>query len=99
MNDKTVVPTEAIAAESVPEVAQNRRSGGQKRVRTHQPVSHTVRTSSGGFIAFKTLTRGMAIKMLCTECLGWGDDPTDCTSPHCPVYPWRGRTRRTLSRK
>jgi hypothetical protein len=38
------------------------------------------------------LTRATAIKAFCSECLGWETHPRDCTSTHCPLYPFRGRT-------
>jgi len=36
--------------------------------------------------------RKLAIRLFCTECLGWGDDPATCTAPLCPLYPFRGKT-------
>lgn len=58
------------------------------------PVSHTVRTKTGGTVTLN-ITRGKAIKMFCTECLGWETHPNECTSPLCPLYPYRGLTRAT----
>jgi hypothetical protein len=58
-----------------------------------QPHPHTVRTKDGGTKAFKHLSKAMAIKLLCTECLGWEVNPCDCTSRLCPVYPFRAATR------
>ena len=54
-------------------------------------VTNTVRTADG---KFKTLnyTRRQAIRLFCTECMGWSDDPKTCTAPHCPLYPFRGKT-------
>ena len=54
-------------------------------------VTHTVRMRDGTTKAL-TYGRNMAIKLLCTECLGFEGDPKDCTCPLCPVYPFRGRT-------
>ena len=58
-------------------------------------ATNTVRTKAGGT---KTLKYGRkkAILMTCCECLGWETDPKDCTSPLCPLYPFRGRTQATL---
>ena len=63
----------------------------QKRKRTTSLVSHTVRTRDGGK---KTLKYGrkQAIQLTCMECLGWEDSPKDCTSPLCPLFPFRGAT-------
>ena len=62
-----------------------------KGTRTPKAVLHTVRTRGGGKKTLK-LTRGLAIKLLCMECLGWEQSPADCTSQFCPVYPFRGTT-------
>jgi hypothetical protein len=54
---------------------------------------HTVETEDGGTISLR-LTRGLAIRLFCTECLGWEGNPkSDCTSRRCPLYPFRGYTR------
>lgn len=54
------------------------------------------RTADGGT---KTITcgRALAIYLKCMECLGWEGNPKrDCCSPNCPLYPWRGRTYKTI---
>ena len=61
----------------------------------NKSLRHTVRTRDGGTIALAYYYRTKAIKIFCTECLGWGDHPNDCTDPHCPLYPYRGRTMAT----
>jgi len=58
-------------------------------------VTHTVRTSSGGRKTIR-MTRGLAIKLMCTECLGWEGQPKECPSTLCPLYPYRGKTLKTL---
>jgi len=40
--------------------------------------------------------RKQAVHTFCTECLGWEQNPADCTDPMCPLYPFRGRTQATL---
>lgn len=52
---------------------------------------HTVRTRDGGTVTL-TVNRGAAIKLMCTECLGWDTHPRDCTAKLCPLYPFRGLT-------
>jgi len=48
--------------------------------------------ADGSLVSVK-MNRGKAIKAMCTECLGYeGNAKTDCTSPNCPLYPWRGKT-------
>ncbi len=63
----------------------------EKRARTASVALHTVRTRDGGTKAIK-YGRKQAILLLCTECLGWEDHPKDCTSPLCPLFPFRGIT-------
>jgi hypothetical protein len=73
-----------------------------KRIRptpgaTRRPkvASHTVRTRDGGKITLK-YGRKLAIRLFCTECLGWEDNPKDCTAPLCPLYPFRAGTMASL---
>ncbi len=56
---------------------------------------HTVRSKDGGTVTFKNYTKGNAIKIHCTECMGWETNPADCTSPMCPLFPFRKRTLAT----
>ena len=60
-------------------------------------VLHTVRTRDGGEKAIK-MGRRLAIFLMCTECLGWEGQPKDCTSPLCPLFPFRGATRASQRR-
>jgi len=64
----------------------------QESTKEFIPVSHIVRARSGENIAINGLTRSKAIKLFCTECLGWESSPAGCTSPLCPLFPYRGRT-------
>lgn len=57
-------------------------------------VTHTVRTKDGGRKTMK-ITRGLAIKLHCTECMG-DNHPSDCTSKLCPLHPFRGITRAAM---
>lgn len=55
------------------------------------PVKHFIRAKSGGTVEVE-LTRSKAIKAMCTECCGFGElHPKDCSSPICPLYPFRGK--------
>ena len=56
--------------------------------------NHTVRAKNGLLITLR-LTRKLAMACFCTECLGWEDNPADCTAPLCPLYPFRSKTLRT----
>ena len=57
-------------------------------------MKHTVRSMDGGTKDFAPYTRGLAIKLHCTECMGYESDPKDCTDPKCALFPYRGRTFR-----
>jgi hypothetical protein len=58
--------------------------------------SHTVRHQTGGTVQIDEYDWRKAIKVHCTECMGFGD-PKDCTDPLCALYRWRGRTYLTIS--
>ena len=51
-------------------------------------VKHEIRARDGGTETV-TLTPLTAIVALCRECLGFETDPKDCSSPLCPVFPFR----------
>jgi hypothetical protein len=54
-------------------------------------VDHIVRTADGRYKELR-LTRKLAMAAFCTECLGFEDNPAECTSPLCPLFPWRVKT-------
>ena len=60
-------------------------------------MKHTVRTRDYGttkkVVDIDSYTRGKAIKVFCTECLGFEDNPKDCTAKMCPLFPFRGKTQ------
>jgi hypothetical protein len=64
---------------------------GRECRRGYGQVAHTVRTRDGGQKAIK-YGRKQAILLMCTECLGWEGHPKTCTSPLCPLFPFRGIT-------
>ena len=57
-------------------------------------MKHVIRTRDGNTKKVD-YSRALAIKALCTECLGWEVHPRDCQSKMCPVYPFRGQTMAT----
>lgn len=62
-----------------------------EKKRSKAARTHTIRTKDGGTKEV-SINRGKAIKLMCTECMGWGEaDPKDCTAPLCPLYPFRGK--------
>jgi hypothetical protein len=54
-------------------------------------TEHTIRTTSNSTKKVK-IGRKMAIKLFCTECLGYETHPKDCTALLCPLFPFRGKT-------
>lgn len=59
-------------------------------------IKHKIRHRDGGEVEVD-LTRDLAIKMMCTECLGWGEDhPNNCTAPLCPLFPYRGKSMKAI---
>lgn len=65
---------------------------------TAQRKHHTMRTNTNGRVTL-LLNRKVAIQAKCTECMGWEGNPKDCTAILCPLYPFRGKTLRTYSKK
>jgi hypothetical protein len=62
-------------------------------------MKHTVRTSNNKTIEVNNYIRSMAIKLMCTECLGWETHPSECTSPLCPLFPFKGKTLKAIIRE
>lgn len=58
---------------------------------TGQSVEHVIRTRAGHTKKLR-YGRKMAVSLMCTECMGWENNPQDCTSPLCPLYPFRNYT-------
>lgn len=63
----------------------------QKRLRSPAKKTHTVRGAYGNVIEL-TLNRGKAIKVHCTECMGFESSPVDCESKLCALWPFRGKS-------
>ena len=56
-------------------------------------MEHQVKAKHGGLITVPGYGRAKAIKVFCSECVGWTGNPKkDCTSPTCPLYPYRGKS-------
>ena len=54
---------------------------------------HTIRSRNGGFVEVAPYGYTKAIRAMCMECMGWESDPVaDCTSPNCPLFPFRGKS-------
>jgi len=52
-------------------------------------IEHTIRADNGKTQTLK-LTPLTAVKKLCIECMGFQKhEVKHCTSPMCPVYPFR----------
>lgn len=55
-----------------------------------------IRTKAGGEKQL-IVNKSKAIKIFCTECMGWEAHPNECTSINCALYPWRGKSREATS--
>jgi len=53
-----------------------------------QTVTNELRLEVGGTKEV-TYSRTKAIKMFCTECLGFETHPKECISKNCALYPFR----------
>ena len=60
-------------------------------------MKHKVRTkeftSTKKVVEIDGYARAKAIKIFCTECLGYEDHPKTCTAPLCPLFPFRGKSQ------
>jgi hypothetical protein len=75
---------------------QKQKMQNARAARKGQPrksVVHTVRTADRGSVQIAHYTLRKAVACMCTECMGFEDSPVDCTSPMCPLYPYRRKTR------
>ena len=59
-------------------------------------LTHTVRCKDGRLVNFLRYGRKLAMACFCTECLGWETNPSECTAPLCPLFPYRVKTLRTM---
>jgi hypothetical protein len=76
-------------------LARWKREGGKRAPsKPTAAIYHSMKKRTGGLVSLK-LTPMLAIRCMCTECLGWEDDPEDCTSKECPLYPYRKKTTKT----
>ena len=78
-----------MVSEALKKASEAKKENGPKIVR------HTVRSRDGGTRTFSHFTRAKAIKVHCTECMGWSEHPDDCTSKKCGLFPYRGITQST----
>ena len=67
---------------------------GKRAMSRRGSARHSVRAADGGLLELR-LTRKLAMACFCTECLGFEDNPADCTAVLCPMYPFRAKTLRT----
>ena len=54
---------------------------------------HTIRATDGTTIDVADYTRGKAIKLFCSECLGWATHSKECENTTCPLFVFRGQCR------
>lgn len=101
--DPRTLPTPCPSSKPTPKVQNDSgaeipalKPHGKTNQREKRParVWHTVRTSKNGTRELH-YGRELAIRMKCTECFGWETDPAECTAPLCPLFPFRGLTRKS----
>jgi hypothetical protein len=61
-------------------------------------IEHTIHTREGG-LKEVSLYRATAIKVFCTECMGWDSNPKECTAQNCALFPFRGKSQLAFSDK
>lgn len=57
-----------------------------------ETLVHTIRHKDGGTVPVSQFYRQKAIATFCSECMEWETDPKDCTSPLCPLFPYRAKS-------
>lgn len=67
-------------------------------------VPHTVRHKDGGTVSINHMTKNLAIKLMCTECMGWEGGirrgkEGGCSSSMCPLFPYRGWSLLGISKR
>ena len=70
----------------------------QATTRQTKGFSHTIRHKDGGTITIKNYSMAKAIKLHCSWCMGYEDDPRKCPDHLCPLYPYRGFTTANRTR-
>ena len=54
--------------------------------------SHTIRHKDGGTITIKNYSITKAVRLNCSECCGFEDDPRKCPDKLCPLFPFKDYT-------
>ncbi len=84
-------------AKMTPERLKKMQEGRKRRrqeiadSRGPKSIVHKVKDHKGGLVEIQNYTRAKAIKTFCSECMPGQNPKTDCTSPTCPLYPYRGK--------
>lgn len=76
-----------MTPEQIAKMQEGRKSA---RLKPGSPV-----LCSNGRYLIARFTKKQAIQAHCTECMGFEENPINCTSFTCSLYPYRGRTLRT----
>lgn len=51
-----------------------------------------IRHKDGETVKVPNYTRKIAIKCMCSECMGFESDVRGCTDTKCPLFPFRANT-------
>ena len=63
---------------------------------TQPKIKHTIKRKFGGLMVVEGYIRSLAIRIMCTECMGWETHPKECTSNTCPLFPFRGKSEKAI---
>ena len=66
--------------------ARQRKIDAGENTPISKSATQRVRAMDGGTVEI-TYSRKDAIRMWCTECMGWEGDPKECGCILCPLYP------------
>jgi hypothetical protein len=73
--------------------AQAAKAIADAKRREQMQAGHTVKKEGGGTVLIKPYSIRRAIALNCTECMGFAaGEVKDCTSPTCPLFPFRRGT-------
>ena len=75
-------------------MAAARAVSGPRERKGRDAVTHTVKSNRNTDVVIPGYTRGLAIKLFCTACMGFETNPSSCASPNCALFPFRKKTRR-----
>lgn len=68
------------------------KAAASRAAKAGKKITHTIQAKDGGTVTFDDYKVKLAVRLKCVECFGWETHPENCTSPKCPLFPFRGNT-------